>query len=59
MPPVPEPTGPLAFAAWQAALPPEYPADDLLARIRAHNAGGAKVVVLDDDPTGPQAISDV
>ncbi|MBI5879392.1 MAG: hypothetical protein HZB53_17225 [Chloroflexi bacterium] len=54
-----EPTEPVAFSEWQASLPPEYPDSTLLERIRERNRGGAKVVVLDDDPTGPQAISDV
>jgi uncharacterized protein YgbK (DUF1537 family) len=40
-----------------AALPPEWPAADLRARIRqAAIASGRKVVVLDDDPTGTQTV---
>lgn len=55
-----EPSQPRRFADWLSSLPPEYPDQTLLERIRLYNArGGTKVVVLDDDPTGPQAISDV
>ncbi len=55
-----EPTQPRQYADWHSSLPNEFPDSGLLERIRARNErAGAKVVVLDDDPTGPQAISDV
>ncbi|MHB8897173.1 MAG: four-carbon acid sugar kinase family protein [Thermoguttaceae bacterium] len=42
-----------------AALPPEWP-EPLLPAIRAHLAAHpAKVVVLDDDPTGTQTVHDI
>ncbi len=43
-----------------AGLPPEYPAEDLRAQIRARvDAGRRALVVLDDDPTGTQTVHDV
>lgn len=43
-----------------AALPPEYPAEDLRAQIRARvDASRRALVVLDDDPTGTQTVHDV
>jgi uncharacterized protein YgbK (DUF1537 family) len=40
-----------------AGLPPEWPEEDLRARIRqATIASGRKVIVLDDDPTGTQTV---
>lgn len=41
-----------------ATLPPVWP-NDLLPRIQSKLAGAAKVVVLDDDPTGTQTVYDV
>ncbi len=42
-----------------ANLPPEWPLD-LLPKIRAQvKAGGRKVVVLDDDPTGTQTVHNI
>ena len=50
----------MPFAEMLAALPPAFPDETLLAQIRAEVVrSGRKVVVLDDDPTGPQAIRDV
>ena len=47
-------------AATLAALPPEYPAHDLRAKIRARvDASRRALVVLDDDPTGTQTVHDV
>ena len=45
-------------AEYLAALPPVWP-EDLLPQIQAQLAGAAKVVVLDDDPTGTQTVYDV
>jgi uncharacterized protein YgbK (DUF1537 family) len=55
-PPVPSADG----GPVRAGLPPARTAADALARIRAHNAATrAWLVVLDDDPTGSQAMHDV
>jgi uncharacterized protein YgbK (DUF1537 family) len=48
----------LPQAATLAALPPVWP-EDLLPRIQSKLRGAAKVVVLDDDPTGTQTVYDV
>ena len=45
-------------AEFLAALPPIWP-EDLLPRIQTALSGAAKVVVLDDDPTGTQTVYDV
>ena len=56
----PEPDGVRSLAQTLRSLPPEYADASLGAQIAAHNSSsGRKVVVLDDDPTGPQAMSDV
>lgn len=44
-----------SLAGVVVSAPPEWPESDLLARIRAA-AGGARLVVLDDDPTGVQTM---
>ncbi|MHB1319284.1 MAG: four-carbon acid sugar kinase family protein [Anaerolineae bacterium] len=41
-----------------AELPPEWPAS-LLPLIQRHVRSGAKLIVLDDDPTGTQTVHDV
>ena len=46
------------LAEFLTALPPIWP-QDLLPRIQASLSGAAKVVVLDDDPTGTQTVYDV
>jgi len=59
MPAFPEPTEPLRFDDVVASLPPIYPDDALPAQIHAAVVRSRrKVVVLDDDPTGPQAGGD-
>ena len=56
----PEPTQPVDFAHTLRSLPPPYPDETLSAQIRAEmERSRRKVVVLDDDPTGPQAMRDV
>jgi uncharacterized protein YgbK (DUF1537 family) len=56
----PEPTASRDFLAVVGLLPPVYPDDSLLAQINAMiSRSHRKVVVLDDDPTGAQAMRDV
>src|SRR5436305_6981147 len=56
----PEPTASRDFSAVIESLPPVYPDNSLLAQIQAMIARSRrKVVVLDDDPTGAQAMRDV
>ena len=56
----PEPTASRDFSAVVESLPPVFPDDSLLAQIQAMIASSRrKVVVLDDDPTGAQAMRDV
>jgi uncharacterized protein YgbK (DUF1537 family) len=56
----PEPAQPLALNEVLRSLPPEYGDEGLAAQIRSEmQHSGRKVVVLDDDPTGPQAMCDV
>ncbi|MBI1800640.1 MAG: hypothetical protein HY259_00055 [Chloroflexi bacterium] len=60
MPTFPEPTEAMRFDEAMASLPPDYPDDTLAEQIRiAIQTSKRKVVVLDDDPTGPQAMGDV
>lgn len=55
-----EPTTARDLSETLRRLPAPYPDDTLSAQIRAENVrSGRKVVVLDDDPTGPQAMQDV
>lgn len=49
----------LPLAATLAALPPVWPDDPRPGLRRAHRDNGAKLVVLDDDPTGTQTVYDV
>jgi uncharacterized protein YgbK (DUF1537 family) len=58
--PLSEPQSPIDFVSRLAALAPIYPDDGLLAKIQhATNRLRNKIVVLDDDPTGSQAMRDV
>jgi uncharacterized protein YgbK (DUF1537 family) len=50
---------PVNRATLLATLPPEWPEDLLPVIIRENRAGSAKVVVLDDDPTGTQTVRDI
>ncbi|MFO7696269.1 MAG: four-carbon acid sugar kinase family protein [Anaerolineae bacterium] len=49
---------PIQRDALFAQLPPEWPVS-LLPLIQSHVRKGAKVIVLDDDPTGTQTVHDV
>jgi uncharacterized protein YgbK (DUF1537 family) len=50
---------PLSLASTLASLPPEWPEDPAPAIQAARRAAGQKVVVVDDDPTGTQAVHGV
>ncbi|QIN84169.1 hypothetical protein GBA63_17080 [Rubrobacter tropicus] len=53
-------TGPVDAREYLASLPPESPVPDALEKIRDRvAAGGRKIAVLDDDPTGTQTVHGV